>query len=582
MNKELLVQHGTAFTVNPDSAPMFPGRTHQATVDRLIAGLRLGRRLQYLSGAPGSGKSTVLLHFQKTVQSLTGVYIALVSAGDMVRRVLMELGLVVPRNLDRRPDVLFQELRVQMAAKGNPILLIDKVEDLPIADLRSLNLLSDRLSLPVILAGNCDFSRLAQDFDTDKSSVSERIHRLDALDGEETAQYIRSRLEYSGLGQPFIPEDALQRIYRYSKGNPRVINLICNKALILVGLRDLPRVTPQVVDEVMCNRRDVGTFPLAVDVEVDAERVAATEDSHDRDNFRLSCSGPVRAGELSAGADDTASGTPQVRTGTGTDPNAGNVIPTKSRAVAGNRGHWRPGWFGFGLATCATVIVLLNSPDLDLSRSLGGESMHTFAQPAETGWNGAAGALALVQQETLNDAMVFEARGIDTAVLPEPPETQGTAVPTVAKAPAAGERRQAEPAGTRKRTREDTDRPQSPTTEPPAVGEGVGKHRQPQASAHQHREEAGDATGPRPDTDSDQASRESPGSDLADSRDVARAASESAGVSRKPQDTEATDSRAEVSATAGTGMSDDGENLPPVIERGIQARPTDVPRLSSN
>lgn len=482
MNKELLVRHGTAFTLNPDSAPMFPGHAHQTTVDRLIAGLRLGRRLQYLSGAPGSGKSTVLLHFQKTVQSLTGVYIALVSAGDMVRRVLMELDLVVPGNLERRPDALFQELRVQMAAKGNP----------------------------------------------------------------------------------------------------RLINLICNKALILVGLRDLPRVTPEVVDEVVRNRHARRTFPLARDIEVDAGRIAAAEDSHDRGNFRPSCSGPVRAGGLPAGADDTASEAPQDLTGTGTDPNAGNVIPTISGTVAGNRRHWRPGRLGFGLVTCATVIALLNSSGLDRLRSLWGESVHTFAQPAETGWNGAAGALALVQQETPNDAMVFEARGIDTAVLPEPPETQGTAAPTVAKAPAAGERRQAEPAATRKRTHEDTDLPQSPTTEPPAVSGGLSKHRQPQASAHQHRGEAGDSTGSRPDTDPVKASRESPGSDVAGSRDEAYAASEPAGVSRKPQDTEAADSRAEVSATTGTGMSDAGANLPPVIERGIQARPTDVPRLSSS
>ncbi|RRQ20908.1 AAA family ATPase [Thiohalobacter thiocyanaticus] len=583
MNKELLVRHGTAFTLNPDSAPMFPSHAHQAAVDRLIAGLRLGSRLQYLSGAPGSGKSTVLLHFLKTMQSLRGVYIALVSAGDMVRRVLMELDLVVPRNLDRSPDALFRELRVQMAAKSNPILLIDKVENLPIADLKSLNLLSDKLSLPVILAGNCDFARVAQDFDTDKSFVSGRIHRLDALDGEETAQYIRSRLEYSGLDEPFIPEDVLQRIYRYSKGNPRLINLICNKALILVGLRDLPRVTSEVVDEVVRNRRAGGTFPLAGDIEVDGGRIAAAEDSHDRGNFRPSCSGPVIPGVLPAGADDTASEAPQVRAGTGNDPNAGRVVPTKSTAVSGSTGHWRPGWLGFGLATCVTVIVLLNSPDLDRPRSLGGESTQTVAQPGETGWNGAAVALALVQQETLNDAMVFDARGIGTVVLTEPPEAKGAAAPAVTTDPAAGESRQAEPAATRKRIQEDTDRPQSPTTETPAVSEGLSKHRQPHASAHQHREEAGEATGSRPDTASGGASRKSHGSDVAGSRDEAYAASESGGVSPKPQGPDATDSRAEVSATAGTGMPDDGEDLPPVIERGIQARPTDVPpRLSSN
>lgn len=581
MNKELLVQHGTAFTLNPDSAPMFPSHAHQAAVDRLIAGLRLGRRLQYLSGAPGSGKSTVLLHFLKTVQSLRGVYIALVSAGDLIRRVLMELDLVVPGNLDRRPDALFRELRIQVAAKGNPILLIDKVENLPIADLKNLDLLSDKLSLPVILAGNCDFARVAQDFDTDKSAVSGRIHRLDALDGEETAQYVRSRLKYSGLEEPFIPEAALQRIYRYSKGNPRLINLICNKALILVGLRDLPRVTPEVVDEVVRNRRAGGTFPLARHIEVDGGRIAADEDGHDRGDFRPPCSGPVISGGRPAGEDDTASEIPQVRAGTGNDPKAGRVIPTKSRAVSGSTGYWRPGWLGFGLAAGVTVIVLLNSPVLDRPRSLGGESAQTVAQPTETGWNGATGALALVQQETPDDAMVFDARG-DTAALPEPPETKGAAAPAVATDPAAGERRQAEPAETRQRTQEDTDRPQSPTTEPPAVSEGLSKHRQPEASAHQHREEAGDATGPRPDTDSVEASRESPGSDLAGSRDEARAASESAGVSRKPQGQDATDSRAEVSASAGTGISDDGSNLPPVIERGIQARPTDVPRLSSN
>jgi general secretion pathway protein A len=77
--------------------------------------------------------------------------------------------------------------------------------------------------------------------------------QLGPLDLEETERYIQRRLEIAGADKhtgPLITEEAILRVYRHSRGLPRLINTICENGLVTAYARHLPMVTPNVIEDV--------------------------------------------------------------------------------------------------------------------------------------------------------------------------------------------------------------------------------------------------------------------------------------------------------------------------------------------
>jgi general secretion pathway protein A len=77
--------------------------------------------------------------------------------------------------------------------------------------------------------------------------------QLGPLDADETKRYIKRRLEIAGAdpdSSPLFSEEAVARVYRHSRGLPRLINTLCENALITTYARRLPSVTPEVIEDV--------------------------------------------------------------------------------------------------------------------------------------------------------------------------------------------------------------------------------------------------------------------------------------------------------------------------------------------
>lgn len=263
MNKQFLVKYSSAFPVNPDSAPFYSSPTHQQAVDKLVDGLRRGRRLQFLSGEPGSGKTSVLLYLKKRMESLRVIYVGHAYIGDYISTIFKELGLSEPETSDVSDEAWFSHLRAQLIDAGNPLLVVDNAEGFGEDDLKTVDTLSLKLSLPAIIAGNCDFTRLADVFDADASDFRQKVYRIGAMNGAEVGEYIRHRLDFAGAEEDVLTAAAIEQIHRYSEGNPRLVNLICNNALVFTGLEDKACVTPEIVDEVIRTRQSGGTYPFA-------------------------------------------------------------------------------------------------------------------------------------------------------------------------------------------------------------------------------------------------------------------------------------------------------------------------------
>lgn len=265
MNKEILVKHSSAFPVNPDCTPIFLSRSHQQALDGLVQGLRRGYRLQFLSGSPGTGKSAVLAHFRKQMTTLRTVYLNhsfMGSIDDYIDRICREFGLAEPQGPDITDDDLFSDLRSQLIDAGNPLLIVDNAEGIDSASLEMLDTLSLKLSVPIILSGDCDFEQLASDSETESASRRSRTVHLDTMSRDETGKYIQHRLNEFDIEGDVFSTDAVDSIHKYSGGNPRLINLLCNNCIILMGLKDKARIDAQMVHETARNKQASGIYPF--------------------------------------------------------------------------------------------------------------------------------------------------------------------------------------------------------------------------------------------------------------------------------------------------------------------------------
>jgi general secretion pathway protein A len=164
----------------------------------------------------------------------------MVTATQMMRTVLAELGLE-PRRLDRTAylEILNRFLLEQTAAGNDVVLLIDEAQDLDPELLEQVRLLSNletdqRKLLQIVLIGQPELREKLNERGLRqlRQRITVRYH-LAPLDRFETARYIAHRLRVAGAdGRPTFSPWAIRRIHRYAGGVPRLINAICDKALL--------------------------------------------------------------------------------------------------------------------------------------------------------------------------------------------------------------------------------------------------------------------------------------------------------------------------------------------------------------
>ena len=153
------------------------------------------------------------------------------------------------------------------------VLIVDEAHHLSADILEEVRLLSnletnDDKLLQIVLVGQPELDLKLDSFELRqlKQRIAVRT-QLCALDAEETKRYIEQRLQIAGeepSSSPLFSEAAISAIYRYSGGLPRLINTICENALIAAYARRLLSVTPEIIEYV------AKSFRLDVDISPDA------------------------------------------------------------------------------------------------------------------------------------------------------------------------------------------------------------------------------------------------------------------------------------------------------------------------
>jgi general secretion pathway protein A len=230
------------FNITPDPRFLFFSRHHQEAFDHLIFGIHERRGFILLTGEVGAGKTTLCRALLEQLGPNFKSALILnpcLTGTQLLRTILMELGLPPKRDRVACLQVLNEFLLQQVADGNDVVLVIDEAQDLSMELLEQVRLLSNletntRKLLQIVLVGQPELREKIdrKELRQLRQRITVRYH-LTPLSFNETRYYINHRIEVcSRNGKPLFDDSALKGIYRYSNGIPRLINAACDKVLL--------------------------------------------------------------------------------------------------------------------------------------------------------------------------------------------------------------------------------------------------------------------------------------------------------------------------------------------------------------
>ena len=241
------------FDITPNPRFLFYSAKHREAINHLLYGIRERKGFVQLTGEVGAGKTTLCRAMLEQLDNHFATALILnpvMSPDEMMKAIAVEFGLPV-NGLDRLDTlaVINQFLLQQVERGKESVLIIDEAQDLTDDLLEQVRLLSNletdnRKLLQIVLLGQPELRdrlnnpRLRQL----RQRITVRYHLL-PLRRAEMNQYIQHRLEVSGAkGAPYFTQPALWRVYGYTKGIPRLVNAVCDKALLAGFVQQQERI----------------------------------------------------------------------------------------------------------------------------------------------------------------------------------------------------------------------------------------------------------------------------------------------------------------------------------------------------
>ena len=267
MYKEHFGLESDPFRVNPDPSFLYMADGHREALATLTYAVRERKGFVVLTGEVGTGKTTILNSLLSDLPSTVEtayIFNTKLTVEDLFSYILDEFSLTRPEPF-RKSAALHQlnSYLIERLQKGQQTLLIvDEAQNLSVDLLEEIRMLSNLETpqsklLQILLVGQPELSDLLNR--ADLRQLRQRVEllcRIDPLTILETAEYVPARLRVAGhkTGDLFT-DSSLHSIFRYTRGIPRVINVICDNALLATYAAGSPRVSDNTIHEVA---RDMG------------------------------------------------------------------------------------------------------------------------------------------------------------------------------------------------------------------------------------------------------------------------------------------------------------------------------------
>jgi len=234
------------FSLTPDPKYLFLSRQHREALNHLIYGIKEKKGFIVVTGGIGTGKTTLsraLLSGMDPSVETALIFNSYLSDMELLEVINQEFGIPlagVDRTKRRYIDTLNAFLLANHRAGKNSVVLIDEAQNLSRNVLEQIRMLSNLETeteklLQIVLVGQPELRELLAQ--PSLRQLNERIsvrYHLDALLEDDVPDYIVHRLTVAGnTGRLSFADDAFGSIYDFSRGNPRRINILCDRALLI-------------------------------------------------------------------------------------------------------------------------------------------------------------------------------------------------------------------------------------------------------------------------------------------------------------------------------------------------------------
>ena len=255
------------FSLTPDPKYLYRSQSHANAFDLLQYAIRRREGFVVVTGDIGTGKTTLCRALLEQIDRTTFTALVLnpfLSEEDLLKRILQDFGVISREELKAgrlagvsKPeliDALYDFLLGLIPLNASAVLIIDEAQNLPLQVLEQIRILSNLETdkeklLQIILVGQLNLQTLLRS--PEMRQLDQRVsirYELKPLDREAVAAYVAHRLTIAGgsAAITFAPK-ALHLVHRLSGGIPRLINLICDRALLAGFSARSNRITPEMV-----------------------------------------------------------------------------------------------------------------------------------------------------------------------------------------------------------------------------------------------------------------------------------------------------------------------------------------------